>query len=61
MGGDISNPKQVIKHLHTRGGTSNTHIIRGEDTSNPHLETDNQIEALNNTTQQTSIEEDEVL
>ena len=33
----------------------------GETLQNPHLETDNLIEALNKTTQQTPTEEDEVL
>ena len=57
MGGDTSNPKIPIlitqQKLPTLQGVRHSKL--------PHLETDNPIEALNKSTQQTLIKEDEVL
>ena len=89
MGGDTLNPNQMTQHLHIGGDTSNPnqmtqHPHMGRDASNPktlnqmthqklltsqggrhfklpHLETDNSIEALNKSNQQTTNEEDKVL
>ena len=73
MGGDTSNPKQIAKHSQMRGNTLNPETLipmiqlklptsqGGRHFKPLHLETDNPVEALNRSTQQTPTEEDEVL
>ena len=57
MGGDTSNPETLIPMIQPKLPTS-----QGErHFKPPHLETDNPMEALNKSTQQTPAEEDEVL
>ena len=70
---DTLNPNQMTQHLHARSDTSNPKTLKqmihqklptsqgGRHFKPLHLETDNSIEALNKSTQQTSTEEDEVL
>ena len=56
--GDTSNPKKTAKHpllTSQRGGGGRRHF------KPPHLETENSVEALNRSTQQTPAEEDEFL
>ena len=72
-GGDTSNPNSVTRHPQTGGDTSNPKIPilmtqqklstsqRERHFRPPHLETENPVEALNKSTQQTPAEEDEVL
>ena len=64
MEGDTSNPKRG-KHFKPEDTDPNdptkiAHIIRGRHFKPPHLETNNLVEALNRSTQQTLAEEDEV-
>ena len=73
MGGDTSNPKRITKRPQLGGDTLNPKtlipmiqqklsISQGGRHFKPlHLETDNLVEALNRSTQQTPTEEDEVL
>ena len=72
-GGDTSNPNQVTQHPQMGRDTLNPKIPilmnqqkfptsqGGRHFKPPHLETDNPVEALNKSTQQTPAEEDEVL
>ena len=57
MGGDTSNPKLPILMIQQKFPTSQG----GRHFKPLHLETDNPVEALNKSTQQTPLEEDEVL
>jgi len=73
MGEDTSNPKKIAKHLQMGGNTLNPETLilmtqlklptsqGGRHFKPPHLETDNPVEALNRSTQQTPAKEDEVL
>ena len=72
-GRDTSNPNQVTRHPQMGGDTSNPKIPilinqqkfptsqGGRHFKPPHLETDNPVEALNKSTQQTPVEKDVVL
>ena len=63
MGGDTSNPKRIAKHLQMGGDTQLKLPISqwGRHFKPQYLETDNLVEALNRSTQQTIVEEDGVL